>query len=408
MSNILKESMKNNIIKLNEFGWSERRISRKLRVHRKTVKKYILENSKCTNPTAGDSEGNESECTISTAGNSGRKSTCEPHDAFIRENLLDGLSAQRIYQDLCISRGFEGSYEAVKRYARKLKKRAEIPFRRMKKLPGEECQVDYGTGAWVRDVNGKRHKTHVLRVTLSYSHLCHCDARDLTLKKRMARRTRQFSEPTEETASFVRTVRKIMPDFVANTGDFLDRPTAANIDACRDVVDRLGVPFYFAIGNHEWASPAERIKRAEWNGRFAALTKQNLDWYVKEMCGVNLLFIDDSDYQISAKQLVRTRELLDTGRPCIMFMHIPIAVESLLPATIAKWKKPIVLGGKGMKAKASTLEFCEMVKSRAEVKAIFAGHLHFDHVDELGGGGRQYVTGPGYQGRYRFVRVRGT
>jgi len=170
------------------------------------------------------------------------------------------------------------------------------------------------------------------------SHLCHWDARDLKLKEHMAKRTKTFREPTEETASFVRTVRKIRPDFVANTGDFLDVPTAANIDA---------------------------------------------------------------------------------GRPCIIFMHIPVGVESLLPATIAKWRRPIVLGGKmssakrkrwqiAMEAQASTLEFCEMVNKRAEIKAIFAGHLHFDHIDELGGGGRQYVTGPGYQGRYRFVRVRGT
>ena len=108
----------------------------------------------------------------------------------------------------------------------------------------------------------------------------------------------------------------------------------------------------------------------------------------------------------SDEQLVRTRELLDTGKPCILFMHIPVTIESLLPATIEKWKRPIVLGAETKTP--STLEFCEMVKSRAEVKAIFAGHLHFDHVDELGGGGRQYVTGPGSEGRYRFVRVRGT
>jgi 3',5'-cyclic AMP phosphodiesterase CpdA len=236
------------------------------------------------------------------------------------------------------------------------------------------------------------------------NHLCHCDARDVKLKERMARRAKVFREPAEEAVSFVRTVRRIRPDFVANTGDFLDRPTAANIDAGRRLVDSYGVPFYFAIGNHEWGKPAERTNRDYWHGRFAALTKQNLDWYVKEMCGVNLLFIDDSDYQISAEQLVRTRALLDTGRPCMIFMHIPVGVESLLPATIARWKRPIVLRGKT----PSTLEFCEMVESRAEVKAIFAGHLHFDHVDELGGGGRQYVTGPGCEGRYRFVRVRGT
>lgn len=169
MSNILKESMKNNIIKLGEFGWTQRRISRELGVHRNTVKKYLPPDPKCTIPTTGDSEGDESKCTISTAGKTGRKSICEKYDGEIREKLSDGLSAQRIYQDLCADSGFSGSYESVKRYVRKLRNAAEVPFRRMEKLPGEECQVDYGTGAWIRTEDGRRRKTHILRVTLSYS-----------------------------------------------------------------------------------------------------------------------------------------------------------------------------------------------------------------------------------------------
>ena len=169
MSNILKESMKNNIEMLGELGWSARQISRKLGVHRKTVKKYLKKDLKCTISTAGDSASEESKCTIPTAGKVGRKSTCSIYDSFIREQLIDSLSAQRIYQELCSLKGYEGSYESVKRYVRKLDLASEIPFRRMEKLPGEECQVDYGAGAWVVDEQGKRRKTHLFRITLSYS-----------------------------------------------------------------------------------------------------------------------------------------------------------------------------------------------------------------------------------------------
>jgi transposase len=169
MSNILKESMKNNIIKLGEFGWTKRRISRELGVHRNTVTKYLPPEPKCTIPTAGYCEGNESKCTIPTAGKTGRKSICEKYDGVIREKLSDGLSAQRIYQDLCAESGFSGSYESVKRYARKLRSAAEIPFRRMEKLPGEECQIDYGKGAWITGEDGKRRRPHLFRMTLSYS-----------------------------------------------------------------------------------------------------------------------------------------------------------------------------------------------------------------------------------------------
>jgi hypothetical protein len=38
---------------------------------------------------------------IPPAGNSGRISQCEPDKGRIEEALEEGLSAQRIYQDLC-------------------------------------------------------------------------------------------------------------------------------------------------------------------------------------------------------------------------------------------------------------------------------------------------------------------
>jgi transposase len=131
--------------------------------------------SKCTigeEVTAGKPIHEEvSKCTTFgqvTAGN-GSRSLCERYGHLIEQWQEENLSAQRIYQDLKVETDYEGSYESVKRYARKLRERNELPFRRMEVEFGEEAQVDYGTGAWVVDSNGKKHKTHVLRVVLSAS-----------------------------------------------------------------------------------------------------------------------------------------------------------------------------------------------------------------------------------------------
>jgi hypothetical protein len=43
-----------------------------------------------------------------------------------------------------------------------------LPFRRIEVGPGEEGQVDFGSGPWVTE-EGKRRRTHVLRITLSHS-----------------------------------------------------------------------------------------------------------------------------------------------------------------------------------------------------------------------------------------------
>lgn len=68
-----------------------------------------------------------------------------------------------------MERSFEGSYESVKRYFRKIEECEEVPFRGMEVLPGTECQVDYGTGAWIVGEDRKRRKTHLFRVVLSNS-----------------------------------------------------------------------------------------------------------------------------------------------------------------------------------------------------------------------------------------------
>lgn len=181
MSNTLKESMIETIRELGSRGWSIRKIAKELDVHRNTVRKYLAEDSKCTIATTSSDGANGAKCTISTAGSdevkkskctistAGRKSHCEGHDEFIRELLKAGLSAQRIFQDLVDDKAFEGSYESVKRYVRKIEQSDPAPFRRMEVLPGTECQVDYGTGAWVVGQDGKRRQTHLFRIVLSCS-----------------------------------------------------------------------------------------------------------------------------------------------------------------------------------------------------------------------------------------------
>jgi transposase len=82
--------------------------------------------------------------------------------------VQQGLSAQRIYQDLVSEEKFTASYDAVKRFVRRLSERTEPPFRRMECAPGQELQVDFGQGAWVLQ-DGQRRRTHLFRGVLSHS-----------------------------------------------------------------------------------------------------------------------------------------------------------------------------------------------------------------------------------------------
>jgi transposase len=57
-----------------------------------------------------------------------------------------------IFQDLVGRHGFTGGYQSVKRFVRKLRGTVSPEARVIiETRPGEECQVDYGTGPMVRD-----------------------------------------------------------------------------------------------------------------------------------------------------------------------------------------------------------------------------------------------------------------
>ncbi len=99
----------------------------------------------------------------------GSRSQCAQFHELILAKLEQGLSAQRIFQDLVGDHGFTAQYHSVRRYVAKLKRAQPLPFRRIEVAPGEEAQIDFGTGARIVDSEGRRRKTHVIRVVLSYS-----------------------------------------------------------------------------------------------------------------------------------------------------------------------------------------------------------------------------------------------
>ena len=103
-----------------------------------------------------------------TASTPGRKSDSGSFSAEIEAGLTSGLSLKRIHQDLVSDHAFTGSYQSVKRFAHKFAASIDPPFRRIECAPGEEMQVDFGSGAWVAE-DGRRRRPHLFRCVLSHS-----------------------------------------------------------------------------------------------------------------------------------------------------------------------------------------------------------------------------------------------
>lgn len=177
MANQLKMAMVSAILTLQRRGWSGRRIARELGIDRETVARYInlpgADAKPATNAPPGSEGSKPANAPLGSDDQdppkSGPESQCESFRKVIEDKLKDGLTRQRIYQDLREAYGFEGSYYSVRRFVRRLKEDKPIPFRRMECMPGEESQIDLGTGAPVVRPDGKRKRPHVLRVVLSFS-----------------------------------------------------------------------------------------------------------------------------------------------------------------------------------------------------------------------------------------------
>jgi len=168
----LKVNQQQTIVALRDQGWSKRRISRELDLDRATVRKYLAEaDSKSPTPQPGSAESQIPKSPTDPQPGSSRggpPSLCDPWQAEIEQALAQGLSIQRIYQDLVAKRQFTGSYYAVRRFVLRRVSAEELPFRRMECAPGQELQVDFGLGAWVVEA-GKRRRPHLFRAVLSHS-----------------------------------------------------------------------------------------------------------------------------------------------------------------------------------------------------------------------------------------------
>jgi len=180
MANHIGVDMRDAILGLCAQGWSRRRIARELGVHRKTIKRQLELADKSQSvpnlapgsdpPLEPESGTSESVPNLAPGSQrSGPPSKCEPFREVIIEKLDAGLSAKRTWQDLRDEYDFKGRYSSVKLFVRRLSEATPIPFRRIETEPGEEAQVDFGTGAPLLMPNGRRKRTHVFRIVLSCS-----------------------------------------------------------------------------------------------------------------------------------------------------------------------------------------------------------------------------------------------
>ena len=123
------------------------------------------------NPCQADEVGGLVSGQVASPQRSPSASAREPYREAIELGLSRGRNAVAIWQDLVDHYGFTTSYQSVQRFVRKLRG-TQTPEARVviTTPPGQEAQVDYGTGPMVRDpATGKYRRTRLFVLTLGCS-----------------------------------------------------------------------------------------------------------------------------------------------------------------------------------------------------------------------------------------------
>jgi len=202
MGNVLEKAKQEQVIALGRLGWSLRRIEAATGVRRETAGAYlrsagiflrspggwgrkapakpaneVITGFSGSTPADNSKPANEvitgflPGVRLPEQGGKRPSGASEAYREMIELELIRGRNAMGIYQDLVDRHGFQSSYQSVQRFVRKLRG-AVSPEARViiETRPGEECQVDYGTGPLVRDPDtGKYRRTRLFVLTLGCS-----------------------------------------------------------------------------------------------------------------------------------------------------------------------------------------------------------------------------------------------
>ena len=260
----------------------------------------------------------------------------------------------------------------------------------------------------------------VLHVT--DNHLPLCDDRDNERKKAVAarkadRRDEMVAYLNEEVAYAEENC-----DLLVHSGDLIDFVSKANVDFARELLKKEKI--LYIAGNHEYSQYVGEAWEDQ-NYRMNSYMNMgpnglgvNMFFTSRVVGGVNFVGIDDAYHQVEDWQTERLRMEVKKGLPIVLFMHAPLFEQSLYERSIEFWKdsSAYVVGcdeehlltyseshAAGQRPTEATKRFVDYVNSEKQIKAVLAGHLHFDFESRLPGGTMQYVTNRGDRGFAREI-----
>lgn len=208
---------------------------------------------------------------------------------------------------------------------------------------------------------------------------------------------------------------------VLYTGDLCDFVSYKNLDYARDTLE--DIDYFMAVGNHEFSLyVGEAFEDLPYKMKSFDLVqsyfRNDLHFASRVMGGVNFVALDNGYYRFDADQLARMKREIEKGLPIVLMMHNPLHTQQLYDEMMTNRKQPCAyLTGtpdalmtgydeyrfRQQRSDADTMAFIDYIYTQPLIKAVLAGHLHFNYETRLPSGIMQYVTGGGYCGDTREI-----
>lgn len=261
----------------------------------------------------------------------------------------------------------------------------------------------------------------VLHVT--DNHVPLCDGRDGEPQQSIAaRKASGLNEILENLNEQIAYAEKNC-DLLVHTGDLYDFITESNIEFARKILKNEKI--LYIAGNHEYCTGGRTHEDYAFrmnSYQIHALERLGVNMFFTSRIvgGVNFVGIDDAYHTVEDWQLKRLRMEVEKGLPVILFMHVPLFEQKLFERSVSFWQdsSAYLMGcdeehlmtfqeylAVSQRPNEATEQFVEYVNREKRIKAVLAGHVHFNFESALPGGTMQYVTGKGSQGVAREITL---
>lgn len=253
------------------------------------------------------------------------------------------------------------------------------------------------------------------------SHVALADERDNERKHALAKR---LSAPDKEkNLEEALAYGKENCDVIVHTGDLIDFTSQANFDFARKILSDEKV--FFAAGNHEFSQYVGEAyeDRAYKMNSFREMMPglgAPLFFNSRVVGGIDLVSIDNSYHQYERWQIERLEKELAKGLPIIICQHAPLFEQSLYDHHVERsgpGSSSYLVGcdedhlpddewrAIEIRPRGATLEMVDLIRSRPQIKAILAGHVHFSFESKLTDSLTQFITAGSYEGAAREITI---